>query len=315
MNQLMKAGEFARFCGTTKETLRHYDRVGVLRPAVRAENGYKFYAITQFTDLSLIGALQAAGLSLDGIRTYLSTPDRERLREVLHERIDALVQQRRELARKQRVLENTLACEARLQEWLDDAQAAGRYRWRIRECPEEYFIETPAAYDSQHAEDTLDSVADHLRYCKELGAGECYQESYRVCAEAVLSGDYAAGFCIDTRVDAPVDSLRLHVKPAGMYFQWLNSIDVSAIRKGEECDRDNSRAGEASGKAEDAAPRHESNPLFDAYDAMRAFAAEAGIGLVGDLYDSELSVCSGNCAETFYTEVSMRVDDNSPGDS
>lgn len=296
VDQFMKAGEFAKLCGTTKETLRHYDRVEVLKPAVRTESGYKLYTIAQFTEFSLISALQAAGLSLDEIRAYLSTPDRERLQEVLRERIDALARQQRALARKQRVLKNTLEREMQLREWLDEQQVVGRYRWRIRECPEEYFVETPAAYVEERAEEMLDSVADHLRFCKEQGVGEAYQESYRVCAEAVASGDYAAGFCIDTRVDAPTGSSRLHVKPAGTYFQWLNGIDVSAVVT----------SGEEGALADSAA----SNPLFDAYDAMSAFAAESGIKLTGSLYDSELSVCSGNYAETFYTEISMRIDDD-----
>ena len=41
MDTLLKSGQFAKLCRTTKETLRHYERVGVLRPALQEENGYK----------------------------------------------------------------------------------------------------------------------------------------------------------------------------------------------------------------------------------------------------------------------------------
>lgn len=35
----LKTGEFARLCHTTKETLFHYDREGILRPRYVSENG------------------------------------------------------------------------------------------------------------------------------------------------------------------------------------------------------------------------------------------------------------------------------------
>ena len=44
MTALLKAGEFAQLCRTTKEALRHYDRIGLLCPAARGENGYKLYS-------------------------------------------------------------------------------------------------------------------------------------------------------------------------------------------------------------------------------------------------------------------------------
>ena len=39
-DDLLKAGEFAHLCGTTKETLRHYKDIGLLMPVAKAENGY-----------------------------------------------------------------------------------------------------------------------------------------------------------------------------------------------------------------------------------------------------------------------------------
>ena len=82
-----------------------------------------------------------------------------------------------------------------------------------------------------------------------------------------------------------VESDRLHVKPAGIYLRWLNRIDLADARRNPD------------------AP----NPLFAAYDALRAFAREQGWRLSGDLYDAELSLYSGNPDAPVYTEASMRV--------
>ena len=42
METLLKSGEFANLCRTTKETLRHYAKVGLLVPVFQAENGYNY---------------------------------------------------------------------------------------------------------------------------------------------------------------------------------------------------------------------------------------------------------------------------------
>ena len=99
MNGMMKSGEFARLCRTTKETLRHYDRIGLLSPAIRAQNGYRFYSVAQFADFSLISALQSTGLSLAEIQMFMARPGSDALYGVLRERIDALEEQQEELMR------------------------------------------------------------------------------------------------------------------------------------------------------------------------------------------------------------------------
>ena len=108
MDALLKAGEFARLCRTTKETLRHYDRIGLLSPTMRGENGYKLYSFMQLVDFSLISALQSAGLSLAEVRDFLEKPESPRLQTVLEERVAVIEEQRRALAAKQRTLESAL---------------------------------------------------------------------------------------------------------------------------------------------------------------------------------------------------------------
>ena len=57
-------GEFAKVCGTTKETLFHYDRIGLLKPQVIGQNRYRYYAAKQFYRYDLIDTLKMAGCSL-----------------------------------------------------------------------------------------------------------------------------------------------------------------------------------------------------------------------------------------------------------
>ena len=40
----LRAADFARLCGTNKRTLHHYDQIGLFAPALRGENGYRYYS-------------------------------------------------------------------------------------------------------------------------------------------------------------------------------------------------------------------------------------------------------------------------------
>lgn len=291
MQELLRTGAFARLCRTTKETLRHYERIGLLIPAQRADNGYKLYSYSQFADFLLIAALRDAGTPLEEVRRFMQDPNRADLQDVLEQRIAALERQRRELARKQAFLENTLARDAELAAWMAESTTPEGYRWRVRECAEEYLIDTPAAYVEVAEDDFIAAVDDHLAYCEEHGIGEQIQACYRVAAACAETGAYGDGLSVGARVAAPVDSPRLHVKPAGTYLQWLNPIDMALVAAGAQA----------------------SNPMFRAYDALRAFARGRGWRLVGDLYDAELSLFAGKGSEVIYTEVSARIESRSAG--
>jgi DNA-binding transcriptional MerR regulator len=68
-----RIGEFAELGGVSTKTLRHYDKVGLLRPAaVDARTRYRCYATAQLRELSWILALRDLGLSLPEIRTFVA---------------------------------------------------------------------------------------------------------------------------------------------------------------------------------------------------------------------------------------------------
>ena len=68
MKTFLKVGEFARVCHTTRETLLHYDRKGLLRPDHVSGNGYRRYSMKQFFDFDLIALLKETGSTLEEIR-------------------------------------------------------------------------------------------------------------------------------------------------------------------------------------------------------------------------------------------------------
>ena len=70
----MTIAEVSKKYNLTADTLRYYDRIGLLKP-VKVDDGnkYRYYSYTQFHYIDRIKYLQHLGLSLEEIRTVLQT--------------------------------------------------------------------------------------------------------------------------------------------------------------------------------------------------------------------------------------------------
>lgn len=67
MNQYYKTGEFAKMANLSIRTIRYYDKIGLLKPSLIADNGYRLYTDKDFIKLQKILSLKYLGFSLDDI--------------------------------------------------------------------------------------------------------------------------------------------------------------------------------------------------------------------------------------------------------
>jgi DNA-binding transcriptional MerR regulator len=72
---------FARYSRTTKDTLLHYDRIGLLSPSIRGDNGYRYYSPAQLATLNVIRTLGDLGLSLNDIKGIMNSRNPENFDE------------------------------------------------------------------------------------------------------------------------------------------------------------------------------------------------------------------------------------------
>jgi DNA-binding transcriptional MerR regulator len=87
---LLKIGDFARIGQISIKALRHYDALGLLRPAhIHLESGYRFYDLAQLSELARILALKDCGFSLEEIAQLLRTHDADEITEMLRARVQA----------------------------------------------------------------------------------------------------------------------------------------------------------------------------------------------------------------------------------
>ena len=82
-NKLFTIGQFSAIHGVTKKTLMWYDEIGLLKPAVIGENGYRYYTYLQSPTLEIILMLRELNVSIPEILTFLSNRSAENMEQLL----------------------------------------------------------------------------------------------------------------------------------------------------------------------------------------------------------------------------------------
>ena len=78
--KLYRIGVFSQMNRITVKTLRHYDEIGLLKPAyVDEDSGYRYYTSDQLLPLHKILALRDMGFSLEEIRQACNGASEEQL--------------------------------------------------------------------------------------------------------------------------------------------------------------------------------------------------------------------------------------------
>ena len=104
--ELLKIGEFARLTGVPAKTLRFYDMLGLVEPAVRTASGHRLYGPEEAARLAFVKRARLLGLSLEEIKELTDLIDEgsrgkviSRLEEVLESRLADTEQRLAELTK------------------------------------------------------------------------------------------------------------------------------------------------------------------------------------------------------------------------
>ena len=73
-------------CCLNKKTLMWYDEVGLFKPAVVRENGYRYYTCQQSSVFETILMLRELNVSIADIKTFLSNRSADSFQTVLTEK-------------------------------------------------------------------------------------------------------------------------------------------------------------------------------------------------------------------------------------
>src|SRR5690349_9900816 len=74
---VLTIGELAAQCGLTPDTLRYYERRGIIAPATRTSGGFRVYGVDAIERLRFIKQAQRQGLTLAEIRELVQLDTRQ----------------------------------------------------------------------------------------------------------------------------------------------------------------------------------------------------------------------------------------------
>jgi MerR family mercuric resistance operon transcriptional regulator len=121
-----RSGDIARLCNVNKETLRYYERIGLIPEPIRTEAGYRLYPEETMNRLIFIKRMQELGFTLSEIDKLLGIVDKDDVR--CADMYDFVVQKLEEVRLKIKDL-------LRIERLLKDLKNRCPNEKAIHECP------------------------------------------------------------------------------------------------------------------------------------------------------------------------------------
>ena len=101
-------GEFAKLCNVNKKTLLHYDEIGLFKPEIVKENGYRYYSIYQLEIFDMIYTLRDLGVPLKEIKSFMDKRNPNSVVELFEYKTNEIENEIKLLRRKQEIMSNKM---------------------------------------------------------------------------------------------------------------------------------------------------------------------------------------------------------------
>ena len=153
----LTTGEFAKLCGVKKQTLFHYDQIGILKPELNGENGYRYYSYLQLETFSEISMLKELNMPLAEIKRYLDSRNPDSFLSLLTEQQKLVDDKISELLWLRKFINGRINI-------TKEGLSAEHDRILIESRPEEYYIITEYSGGSEDT-DIYSAISEHISYC------------------------------------------------------------------------------------------------------------------------------------------------------
>lgn len=207
--QLLKISDFAKLCGVTKDTLFHYEDIGILKPETILDNGYRYYNIQQSFTFEIISILKEAGTPLKEIKWYIEHLDVDHFITLLSDKLKVLKNEQTKIDRMINILQNTInTTDKAMQEFSTEP--------RVEEQNEQYLLAVTLSRD-ENEKDRIAKIFDQYKYCLGQGISETLPAGFIINKSNIEKNIFDNPdfyFCEISRMS---DDLLLHIKPRGKY--------------------------------------------------------------------------------------------------
>ncbi|MEG1992406.1 MAG: MerR family transcriptional regulator [Acetivibrio sp.] len=180
-NKYLTTGEFAKIMNVTKNTLFHYDKIGLFSPEIKLQNEYRYYSFYQMEIFDVILILKDLGMSLADIKNYIDNRSMESILELLDKEEEIILGKIKKL-KKQKI-------------WIQEQRKNMKELYKInlhqvsiQEIPEQYYF-------LEHSESTDDldfsfKIGEMLKKYNTAGLSAGYKVGYLQYNENIANGNY-----------------------------------------------------------------------------------------------------------------------------
>lgn len=201
-------GTFAKLCGVKKQTLFHYDDIGLFCPALIKPNGYRYYSYRQLYTFSIISALKELNMPLKEIKAYLDGRTPECYTALIEQKITAIDMEMKKLDKIRQILSTGLT---RVQKALttDCSQII------LKEQQEEYIL-ISASRDNTSNKNFSEYMFNAIDFYKSNQLSDNEHVGTIISLDNIISGNYA--YYSNLYVKTSNSNLPfVTVKPKGLY--------------------------------------------------------------------------------------------------
>lgn len=253
----MPISRFAAYCGTTRQTLQHYDHIGLLKPAEVGEQGYRYYEALQGYDFRLINSLRRGGCTLDEVAEILNSGDERQMEQLLVQKEEALREELLRVQQEQALLRFTAGTLRFMLQFVTNEPVVMHFEREVRVL---YF---PFDDSTRYGDGIYKTQIDFAAFCAAHGSIQPYPYFFVLTKEEIMSGErrFRGICCPYSGPDIP--GLDLRTVPGGDY------VILRVQPLGEPTDR------------------------RDAYDRLAAFLKKHGYRVCGDCFEMPVLVPKG----------------------
>lgn len=185
----LTTGELAKLMHVTKNTLFHYDKIGLFSPEIVEDNEYRYYSIHQIEMLDAIIMLKELGMPLGEIRTFMEGRNPQSLMELFEREENQIEDQIKKLKDRKRWIQEK-------RDRVEDCLAMETERVFIRHQPARYYLmgrfeeqsDTAFAEKASELIEEYEAASQSIRY--EIGciqyAGDIIEKRYDNYRNVVL---------------------------------------------------------------------------------------------------------------------------------
>ena len=220
-------GEFAKLCNVNKKTLFYYDEIGLFKPEIVKENGYRYYSVYQLEVFDIIHTLRDLGVPLKQIKSFIDERNPKSVVKFFEYKTGEIENEIKQLRRKQEIMSNKIKIIKEAEKIRDNIDNLS-----IEEQDEEYLVLSKNIDKSKFPYDS-EVYANHLNYCYNQDLYIGYPLGLIKTIDDLYSeNDYAYTYYY-TKVNKN-DGENIIKKPKGKYLVgYLNGsyIDIPGLYK------------------------------------------------------------------------------------